>query len=103
MGFGPWEVFLVLLVLVIIFGAGRLTQVGNAMGKSVREFRGAVQQPAAPAPPPTMPPVTCPSCQASNYGGNRFCSTCGATLPAPPAAPAAAGPLGGGARPAPSG
>jgi len=87
MGFGPWEVVIVLLILVIIFGAGRLTQVGNAMGKSVREFRGAVEQPAAPPPRPTIPPVTCPSCQATNYGGNRFCSTCGATLAAPAVAP----------------
>ena len=43
MGFGPWEVVIVLVILVIIFGAGRLTQVSGAVGKGVREFRSAVQ------------------------------------------------------------
>src|SRR5437660_188051 len=61
MGFGPWEVLIVLVVLVIIFGAGRLTNVSGAVGKSIREFRNAVQDApkAAPAAPPipTLPPL----------------------------------------------
>lgn len=33
---------------------------------------------------------TCPSCGAANPPHNRFCATCGATLPGPPTTPAAA-------------
>jgi sec-independent protein translocase protein TatA len=86
MPFGPWEVFVILVILVVIFGAGRLSQVGGAVGKSVREFRGAVRdEPApAPAPPPPpvviAPPVACAECQTANPATNRFCSACGATL-----------------------
>jgi sec-independent protein translocase protein TatA len=42
---GPWELIIVLLIVVIIFGAGRLADIGGALGKSVREFRGAVKSP----------------------------------------------------------
>jgi sec-independent protein translocase protein TatA len=86
MPLGPWEIFIILVILVVIFGAGRLSQVGGAMGKSVREFRGAArEEPApAPAPPPppvvTAPPVECPECRAVNPATNRFCSACGATM-----------------------
>jgi len=36
---GPWEIGLILLAILLIFGVGKLPQVGNAIGKSIREFR----------------------------------------------------------------
>ncbi len=36
---GPWEIGLVLLIILIIFGVGKLPQVGGAIGKGLREFR----------------------------------------------------------------
>jgi sec-independent protein translocase protein TatA len=42
---GPWELIIVLLIVVVIFGAGRIADIGGALGKSVREFRGAVKSP----------------------------------------------------------
>lgn len=38
---GPMEIGLVLVIILIIFGVGRLPQVGGAIGKSIREFRKA--------------------------------------------------------------
>ncbi len=38
---GPVEIGLVLVIILLIFGAGKLPQVGSAMGKSIREFRKA--------------------------------------------------------------
>ena len=38
---GPWELVIILLIVVVIFGAGRLAEIGGAVGKSVREFRSA--------------------------------------------------------------
>lgn len=37
--FGPWEIGLILLIVLIIFGIGKLPQIGSAVGKTVREFR----------------------------------------------------------------
>jgi len=36
---GPWEIGLILLIILIIFGVGKLPQVGGAIGKALREFR----------------------------------------------------------------
>ncbi|TET40396.1 MAG: twin-arginine translocase TatA/TatE family subunit [Dehalococcoidia bacterium] len=38
---GSWELGLILVIVLIIFGVGRLPQVGGAMGKGLREFRRA--------------------------------------------------------------
>ena len=40
---GPWEIGIILLIILIIFGVGKLPQVGSAVGKSIREFRKAQQ------------------------------------------------------------
>jgi len=36
---GPLEIGLVLVLVMIIFGVGKLPQVGGALGKGIREFR----------------------------------------------------------------
>ena len=38
-GIGPFELIIILVVVMIIFGVGRLPEVGGAMGKAIREFR----------------------------------------------------------------
>lgn len=36
---GPTELIIILVLALIIFGAGKLSDVGGALGKSIREFR----------------------------------------------------------------
>jgi sec-independent protein translocase protein TatA len=36
---GPLEIGLILVIILIVFGVGKLPQVGGAIGKSIREFR----------------------------------------------------------------
>ena len=36
---GPWEIGLILVTILIVFGVGRLPQVGGAIGKGLRTFR----------------------------------------------------------------
>ena len=36
---GLWEIGLILVIILFVFGVGKLPQVGNALGKSIREFR----------------------------------------------------------------
>ena len=40
-GIGPLELIIILVIVMIIFGVGRLTEIGGALGKSIREFRKA--------------------------------------------------------------
>lgn len=36
---GPLEIGIILVIVLVIFGVGKLPQVGGAIGKSIREFR----------------------------------------------------------------
>ena len=39
---GPLEIFLIVVVVLIIFGAGRLPEVGRGIGTAIKEFRGTI-------------------------------------------------------------
>jgi sec-independent protein translocase protein TatA len=41
-GIGPTELIIVLVIVLLVFGVGRLPEVGNSLGKGLREFRRAV-------------------------------------------------------------
>ena len=41
-GIGYGELVIVLVIVLLIFGVGRLPEVGNSLGKGLREFRKAV-------------------------------------------------------------
>jgi sec-independent protein translocase protein TatA len=36
---GPLEIVLILVIILVIFGVGKLPQVGAAIGKSIRAFK----------------------------------------------------------------
>ncbi len=36
---GPWEIALILVIILIVFGVGKLPQVGGAIGKGIRAFK----------------------------------------------------------------
>jgi sec-independent protein translocase protein TatA len=60
------ELIILLVVVLIVFGPGKLPDIGNAIGRGVREFRkassdledsirGESTKPAATPPPPSSP------------------------------------------------
>ncbi len=42
--FGPWELLLILVIVLIIVGPGKLPQVGQSMGKALQNFRKAKEE-----------------------------------------------------------
>ena len=38
---GPWELALILAIVVLIFGPSKLPQIGQSMGKALQSFRKA--------------------------------------------------------------
>ena len=36
---GPLELIIVLVIIVVVFGIGKLPEVGGGLGKGIREFR----------------------------------------------------------------
>jgi sec-independent protein translocase protein TatA len=93
-----WAILLV--IVLIIFGPGKLPSVGNALGKSIKEFKKASQDDPAPAtaqrsaeqiPAPqmsvaasgTLASVACAACGKENPTEGRFCADCGVSLAKP--------------------
>ena len=49
-GLGAPELMIILLIVIVLFGASRLAGIGGALGNSVREFRKSVKEDDAPPP-----------------------------------------------------
>ncbi len=39
---GFWEIMIVLLVVLVLFGAKRLPEMGSSLGKGIREFKRSI-------------------------------------------------------------
>ena len=44
MGFGFWELMIILAIVVLVFGASRLPQLGDAVGKTIRNFKKSTKE-----------------------------------------------------------
>ena len=42
-GFGMPELVIILVIVMVVFGAGRLPEIGGAVGKSIRNFKKAAE------------------------------------------------------------
>ncbi len=69
--FGWMELLLILIIVLIIFGAGKLPQLGEGIGKAIKGFKKTVHEPDAidvtpgtegqtPPPPPQAQQQTTP-------------------------------------------
>ena len=85
-GLGLPELIIILVVILLIFGASRLADIGGALGKSIREFRRAAREPdepeTAPAQETTEAGRTCTSCGARIERDAKFCPECGTSMQA---------------------
>ncbi len=41
---GPTELIIILVIVLLIFGAGKLSSIGGALGKGIKEFREATKE-----------------------------------------------------------
>jgi len=43
-GLGPWELIIVLVIVLIVFGAGKLPAIGGAIGQAIKNFKKGTQE-----------------------------------------------------------
>jgi sec-independent protein translocase protein TatA len=43
-GLGGWEIMLILLIIVIFFGAKKIPEMARGLGKGIREFKDATKE-----------------------------------------------------------
>jgi sec-independent protein translocase protein TatA len=85
---GGGELVFILVIVLIVFGAGKLPTVFGQLGKGVRTFREESEKPAGATSTANGGTTTatttagkfCTSCGKSNTDGAKFCASCGAPL-----------------------
>jgi sec-independent protein translocase protein TatA len=45
MPIGPWEMLIILFIVLLLFGAKRVPEMGRSLGSGMREFKEAVTNP----------------------------------------------------------
>lgn len=88
MGFS--ELIIILVIILIIFGAGRLPQIGEGVGKALKGFKKEVQEPIPVADPNAQPDTAAPVQPAQ--ASAPAISPAGAVPPSQPTAPYKPGP-----------
>ena len=43
-GFGHGEILIILVIILLVFGAKRIPEMAQGLGRGIREFRGAVKE-----------------------------------------------------------
>jgi sec-independent protein translocase protein TatA len=73
-GLSLTHILLFLVILLLLFGAKRLPEIGGALGKSIGEFKRSMRDintdVNAPTPPPPAPPAASQS-SSTPQQGNR--------------------------------
>lgn len=46
--FQPWHLMIILVIILIVFGPGKLPDLGSALGKGIREFKKGAQDVSEP-------------------------------------------------------
>lgn len=41
---GMWEVLIILFIVLLLFGARRLPEIGGSLGKGIREFKSSLKE-----------------------------------------------------------
>src|SRR5262245_33351612 len=97
----PWHVIVILVIVLVIFGPGKLPQLGKAVGETMKDFKKAVSdgdeskadEPVAAATAATVAPAAasvvapapamrdCATCHKPVPVNDRFCGACGAAQP----------------------
>jgi sec-independent protein translocase protein TatA len=70
-GLGFGETVLIFLVLVLLFGPGKIPEIGGALGKGIKDFKAALndrQEENRMYPPPTSAPTLPPPDAALPWG-----------------------------------
>ena len=55
---GPWEIAILLVIVLLVFGPKRLPEMGRSLGKGMREFKNSITGKDEEAAPVELPAET---------------------------------------------
>lgn len=87
---GVPEILIILLLLLVFFGAKKIPEMAQGLGKGIREFKKAtreiendVTKAVTVADDATAAKSTCYYCKSDITRGAKFCPSCGKSLESP--------------------
>jgi sec-independent protein translocase protein TatA len=72
------ELIVILVIVIIIFGANRLPQLGAGVGSAIKNFKNAMGSADEPSSSPQV--GACSNCGTVNPADSTFCRKCGKQL-----------------------
>ena len=85
-GLGMPELIVILVIGLLVFGAGRLPEIGSSLGKAIKGFKEASDKREPEPPAPTGAggrrhgAAACPQCGQEVTADAAFCAGCGKKL-----------------------
>ena len=87
-GYNITTLIIILAIALLLFGPRRLPELGDSIGKAIRSFKKAHEDPDAPSAKAEIPPgstatpqaATCPQCHKEVGGDFAFCPHCGGKM-----------------------
>ena len=84
-GYNITTLIIILAIALLLFGPRRLPELGDSIGKAIRSFKKAHEDPDSISPQVEIPKstteapqtFTCPKCQKEYSGEVNFCPHCG--------------------------
>ncbi len=83
-GYNFSTLIIILVIALLLFGPRRLPELGESIGKAIKSFKKAHDEPDSMAAKPEIPPSTtaqaatnCPRCHKELSGEFAFCPHCG--------------------------
>lgn len=83
-GYNITTLIIILAIALLLFGPRRLPELGDSIGKAIRSFKKAHEDPDSVSPRPEIPgstttpqTATCPQCHKDYTGDVNFCPHCG--------------------------
>ncbi len=82
-GYNLSTLIIILVIALLLFGPRRLPELGESIGKAIKSFKKAHDDPESVSPKPEIPPsaaaqaTTCPECHKDYSGEFAFCPHCG--------------------------
>jgi sec-independent protein translocase protein TatA len=87
-GYNITTLIIILAIALLLFGPRRLPELGDSIGKAIRSFKKAHEDPDAASTRAEIPPnatatpqaATCPQCHKEVGGDFAFCPHCGGKI-----------------------
>jgi sec-independent protein translocase protein TatA len=87
-GYNITTLVIILAIALLLFGPRRLPELGDSIGKAIRSFKKAHEDPDSPSPRVEIPPSAtaapqtspCPQCHREVGGDAAYCPHCGSRM-----------------------